>query len=36
LIISGDPVSEKVRAWAEAQWRRPSVQSFVQMKRPSL
>jgi glutathione S-transferase len=33
LILNGDEVPAKVRAWAEAQWARPSVQAFVKHPR---
>lgn len=35
LILNGDPVPPRVRAYAEAQWQRPSVQAFVQHARPA-
>jgi glutathione S-transferase len=35
LVSNGDAVPEHVKAWAEAQWRRPSVQAFVTHARPS-
>jgi glutathione S-transferase len=34
LILNGDPVPDDVRAWAETQWKRPTVQAFVQLERP--
>lgn len=34
LILNGDPVPDDVRAWAEIQWQRPTVQAFVQRERP--
>jgi glutathione S-transferase len=34
LILSRDPVPAKVRDYAEAQWKRPSVQAFVEHERP--
>jgi glutathione S-transferase len=34
LILNGDAVPPRVRAWAEAQWKRPSVQAFVTRERP--
>lgn len=34
LILNGDPVPERVRAWAERVWARPSVQAYVQQDRP--
>jgi len=34
LLANGDPVPERVRAYAEAQWQRASVQAFVQQPRP--
>ncbi len=35
LVLNGDPVPPHVRAWAEAQWRRPSVRAFVERERPA-
>lgn len=34
LILNDDPVSERVRAWAEEQWHRPSVREFIERERP--
>jgi len=34
LILNGEDVPAKVRAFAEAQWARPSVQAFVTRSRP--
>ena len=34
LILNDDPVPEKVRAWAEEQWHRPSVREFIERERP--
>jgi glutathione S-transferase len=34
LIAASDPVDPAVRAYAERQWQRPSVQAFVQRERP--
>ena len=34
LILNGDEVPARLRAYAEAQWRRPSVREFVDRKRP--
>jgi glutathione S-transferase len=34
LILNDDPVPPKVRAWAQHQWQRPSVQAFVTHIRP--
>jgi glutathione S-transferase len=34
LLLNRDPVPEDLRAWAERQWRRPSVQAFVDKPRP--
>jgi len=34
LILSGDPVPERVSAYARAQWARPSVREFVEHVRP--
>jgi glutathione S-transferase len=33
LILNGDDVPARLRAFAEAQWKRPSVRSFVEQKR---
>lgn len=33
LILNADPVPATVRAWAEEQWRRPSVEAFVERER---
>lgn len=35
LILNGDDVPARVRAWAERQWSRPSVQEFVTHARPA-
>jgi glutathione S-transferase len=35
LIANGDPVPERVRAYAAAQWQRASVQAFVKHPRPA-
>jgi glutathione S-transferase len=34
LLLNGHTVDARVRAWAEAQWQRPSVQAFVTHMRP--
>jgi glutathione S-transferase len=34
LILGGDEVPGRVRAYAEAQWQRPSVRAFVEHPRP--
>jgi len=34
LIVPGDPVPERIRTYAEAVWRRPSVRKFVDLERP--
>jgi glutathione S-transferase len=34
LVANGDPVSAKVRAYAEAVWKRPSVRKFADHARP--
>jgi glutathione S-transferase len=36
LIVNGDPVPSGIKAWAEAQWQRPSVRAFVEIVRPNL
>lgn len=35
LIVNGDPVPENLVRYAEYQWQRPSVQAWVNIKRPS-
>ena len=35
LILNGHEVPAKIRAFAEAQWARPSVQAFVKRERPA-
>ncbi|HEY8075421.1 MAG TPA: glutathione transferase [Labilithrix sp.] len=35
LVRNGDPLPEPVRAWAAAQWKRPSVRAFVERERRS-
>jgi glutathione S-transferase len=35
LILNGEEVPAKVRAFAEAQWARPSVRAFVEHARPA-
>ncbi len=34
LVLNGDPVPENLAAYARYQWRRPSVQLWVNQKRP--
>jgi glutathione S-transferase len=34
LILNADPVPEHVKAWAAAQWQRPTVRAFVDRERP--
>ena len=34
LVLNGDPVPEKLAAYATTQWRRPSVQAWVNLQRP--
>jgi glutathione S-transferase len=34
LLLNEEPVPAKLRAFAEAQWRRPSVRAFVERTRP--
>jgi glutathione S-transferase len=34
LILTGEPVPARLRGYAEAQWRRPAVRSFVDHPRP--
>ncbi len=36
LVKNGDPVPAPVKAWAEAQWQRPSVRAFLELPRPPL
>lgn len=33
LVLNGDPVPEKLRAYASAQWQRPAVQEWVKLPR---
>jgi glutathione S-transferase len=33
LILNGDPVPERLRAWADALWRRPTIAAFVELPR---
>jgi glutathione S-transferase len=35
LVKNGDPVPESLRAYAEAQWQRPSVAAWIGLERPS-
>jgi len=35
LSLNGDEVPSRVRAWAAAQWSRPSVRTFVEHPRPA-
>jgi glutathione S-transferase len=35
LIINGDKVPERVRAFADAQWKRPSIRAWVERPRPA-
>ncbi|HTB74484.1 MAG TPA: glutathione transferase [Polyangiaceae bacterium] len=35
LILSGDPLPERLEAYARAQWTRPSVREFVEHSRPA-
>lgn len=34
LVKSGDPVPTRIGAWAENQWKRPSIAEFVAIERP--
>lgn len=36
LVLHGDPVPERIAAYARHQWTRPSVQSWVRQARPPL
>jgi len=36
LILNGDALPTRVRAWAERQWARPTVQEFVAHLRPAV
>ncbi len=36
LILNGDPVPARLKAYAERQWQRPSVQEWVNKVRPAL
>jgi glutathione S-transferase len=35
LVLNGDPVPEKLAAYAKHQWQRPSVQAWVKKSRPA-
>jgi glutathione S-transferase len=35
LVLNGDPVPEKLAAYAKYQWQRPSVQEWVKKSRPT-
>jgi glutathione S-transferase len=35
LILNGDEVPERLRAYAQAQWQRPTVRAFVEHPRPA-
>jgi glutathione S-transferase len=35
LLLSGDPVPPKLKAYAESNWQRPSVQKWLALKRPA-
>jgi glutathione S-transferase len=35
LVLNGDPVPERVAAYARAQWTRASVREFVEHERPA-
>ena len=35
LLLNGDPVPERIAAYARAQWTRPSVREFVEHARPA-
>jgi glutathione S-transferase len=34
LILTGEDLPPRIRAWAEEQWRRPSVREFIEHPRP--
>lgn len=36
LILNGDSVSSDAKAYAELQWKRPSVQEFIEHPRPTI
>lgn len=36
LVLNGDPVPERLATYASRQWQRPSVQKWVNLKRPPL
>lgn len=36
LVLNGDPVPERLAAYANRQWQRPSVQLWVNQPRPAL
>lgn len=35
LVMNGDAVPERVRAYAEHHWQRPTIQAFVNVERPA-
>jgi glutathione S-transferase len=35
LVLGGDPVPERLAAYASTQWQRPSVQAWIGMSRPA-
>lgn len=35
LVLNGDDVPERVRKYAEHHWKRPTIQAFVNVKRPA-
>ena len=36
LVLNGDPVHDRLAAYAQQQWQRPSVQAWVHQRRPEL
>ncbi len=36
LVLNGDPVPERLAAYARHQWQRPSVQMWINQRRPAL
>jgi glutathione S-transferase len=36
LVLNGDPVPERLALYARQQWQRPSVQLWLELKRPPL
>jgi glutathione S-transferase len=35
LILTGEDIPARIRAWATEQWKRPSVRAFIEHPRPA-